>query len=154
MLQGTAPVTVENLAEGAHTLLVRNKSGLVRQTVQIAADVYQRANLIATQVAAEKKVTLVIDSSAVNEEEIGRKSRSRSFMLVGIGAIVGLTLGWATASTSAGIATSVSPSSYGERTRRIAGLCRRMSVPRPTRVGRNGTRMPAARRPSLASSAS
>jgi len=50
--------------------------------------------------AYEKKVTLVIDSSAVNEEEIGRKSRSRSGLLVGIGALIGVTLGWATASTT------------------------------------------------------
>jgi hypothetical protein len=51
-------------------------------------------------VAMEKKVTLVIDSSAVNEEEIGRKSSTRSAMLVGIGTLVGVAVGWAIAGTA------------------------------------------------------
>jgi hypothetical protein len=38
MLHGTAPLTVYNLSEGAHALLVRDKSGSVRQTVRVTAD--------------------------------------------------------------------------------------------------------------------
>jgi hypothetical protein len=38
MLHGTSPVTIENLAEGTHALLVRDKSGSVRQTVRVSAD--------------------------------------------------------------------------------------------------------------------
>jgi hypothetical protein len=38
VLHGTSPITVDNLAEGAHTLMVRNKSGSVRQAVRIAPD--------------------------------------------------------------------------------------------------------------------
>ena len=46
----------------------------------------------------------------------------------------------ATSSSSAGIATSSSPSAYGERTVRSSGLMRSTSEPSPARVGRNGSR--------------
>jgi hypothetical protein len=38
VLRGTSPLTIDDLAEGAHTLLVRDKSGSVRQTVRVKAD--------------------------------------------------------------------------------------------------------------------
>ncbi|HSP89411.1 MAG TPA: PEGA domain-containing protein, partial [Vicinamibacterales bacterium] len=38
VLHGSAPLTVENLAEGAHTILVRDGTGSVRKTVQVRAD--------------------------------------------------------------------------------------------------------------------
>jgi len=38
MLHGTSPLTIDNLAEGAHALLVRDKSGSVRQTVEVKPD--------------------------------------------------------------------------------------------------------------------
>ena len=49
---------------------------------------------------AEKKVTLVIDSSAVNEAEIGRKSAMKSGMLVVVGAVVGIAIGWGVGGTT------------------------------------------------------
>src|SRR3954452_13853331 len=54
----------------------------------------------------------------------------------------------AASSVSAGIATSVSPSSYGDMTVRISGCLATTSDPSPTRVGRNGTRHAAACSPS------
>src|SRR4051812_18499927 len=54
----------------------------------------------------------------------------------------------AASSVSAGIATSVSPSSYGDVTVRISGWRATTSDPSPTRVGRNGTRHAAACSPS------
>ena len=53
----------------------------------------------------------------------------------------------ATSRSSAGIATSSSPSAYGDFTVASVGLRRITSEPRPTRVGRNGTRHAAACRP-------
>ena len=38
VLHGRAPLTVENVAEGTHTILVRDGSGLVRQTVRVRED--------------------------------------------------------------------------------------------------------------------
>jgi hypothetical protein len=38
VLHGTAPLTVENVSEGTHTLLIRDKSGSVRQTVRVNAN--------------------------------------------------------------------------------------------------------------------
>jgi len=38
VLHGSAPLTVDNLAEGAHTILVRDGTGSVRKTVQVRAD--------------------------------------------------------------------------------------------------------------------
>jgi hypothetical protein len=49
----------------------------------------------------EKKVTLVIDDSAVKEDEIGRKSRSRNIVLVAIGTVLGLAVGFGVGSTGA-----------------------------------------------------
>jgi hypothetical protein len=37
VLHGSAPLTVDNLAEGAHTILVRDGTGSVRKTVQVRA---------------------------------------------------------------------------------------------------------------------
>ena len=37
VLHGSAPLTVENLAEGAHTILIRDGTGSVRKTVQVRA---------------------------------------------------------------------------------------------------------------------
>jgi hypothetical protein len=57
---------------------------------------------IAAPVAvAERKVRLVIDDSAVKEDEIGRKSTMRNIVLVVIGAALGLTVGYMVASTAA-----------------------------------------------------
>jgi hypothetical protein len=50
---------------------------------------------------SEKKVTLVIDDSAVKEDEIGRKSQAKSTMLVVIGIVVGLAVGFGVGSTGA-----------------------------------------------------
>ncbi|HKU36957.1 MAG TPA: hypothetical protein VJR89_02385, partial [Polyangiales bacterium] len=51
-------------------------------------------------VAAAKKVTLVIDDSAVKEDEIGRKSRTRSMVLVVVGLLVGLGVGFGVGNTA------------------------------------------------------
>ncbi|HKP57163.1 MAG TPA: hypothetical protein VJV78_10595 [Polyangiales bacterium] len=51
-------------------------------------------------VAAARKVTLVIDDSAVKEDEIGRKSRTRSLVLVVIGVVVGLGVGFGIGNTA------------------------------------------------------
>jgi len=48
---------------------------------------------------AEKKVTLVIDDSAVKDDEIGRKSRFKSVALIGVGAVLGIALGFGLGST-------------------------------------------------------
>jgi hypothetical protein len=53
----------------------------------------------AAPVIAERKVTLVIDDSAVKEDEIGRKSRSRNYVLMGIGAALGLAFGFGIGAT-------------------------------------------------------
>jgi hypothetical protein len=49
--------------------------------------------------AAQKRVTLVIDDSAVKEDEIGRKSRTRGLMIAGVGAVVGLGIGFGIGNT-------------------------------------------------------
>jgi hypothetical protein len=51
-------------------------------------------------IAHTKKVTLVIDDSAVKEDEIGRKSRTRSIVLVVIGVVVGLGVGFGIGNTA------------------------------------------------------
>jgi hypothetical protein len=38
MLQGSAPLTIENLTAGLHTLVVRDDSGTVRRSVRVTAD--------------------------------------------------------------------------------------------------------------------
>ena len=58
------------------------------------------ASASAAAVAANKKVTLVIDDSAVKEDEIGRKSRTRSLVLVIVGIIVGLGVGFGIGNTA------------------------------------------------------
>lgn len=50
--------------------------------------------------AAERKVTLVIDDSAVKEDEIGRKSGMRNVVLVVIGCALGLAIGLGFASVN------------------------------------------------------
>jgi hypothetical protein len=49
--------------------------------------------------AAQKRVTLVIDDSAVKEDEIGRKSRGRAIAIVSVGAIVGIGVGFGIGNT-------------------------------------------------------
>lgn len=57
---------------------------------------------IAAPVAvAERKVRLVIDDSAVKEDEIGRKSAMRNIVLVVVGSALGLAVGFGIASTAA-----------------------------------------------------
>ncbi|HEX7478354.1 MAG TPA: hypothetical protein VF331_11145 [Polyangiales bacterium] len=46
-----------------------------------------------------KHVTLVIDDSAVKEDEIGRKSRARSMVLVLVGILLGLAVGFGVGNT-------------------------------------------------------
>ncbi len=46
-----------------------------------------------------RKVTLVIDDSAVKEDEIGRKSRTRSMALVVVGILLGLAVGFGVGNT-------------------------------------------------------
>jgi hypothetical protein len=46
-----------------------------------------------------KKVTLVIDDSAVKEDEIGRKSRTKSMVLIIIGVVLGLGVGFGIGNT-------------------------------------------------------
>lgn len=53
----------------------------------------------AAAVVQDRKVTLVIDDSAVREDEIGRKSRTRNYMLIGIGAALGLAFGFGIGAT-------------------------------------------------------
>lgn len=53
----------------------------------------------AAALVQDRKVTLVIDDSAVKEDEIGRKSRSRNYMLLGIGAALGLAFGFGIGAT-------------------------------------------------------
>jgi hypothetical protein len=50
---------------------------------------------------AEKKVRLVIDDSAVKEDEIGRKSGTRNILLVCIGLALGVAAGFGVGSTGA-----------------------------------------------------
>jgi hypothetical protein len=54
----------------------------------------------AATIAHSKKVTLVIDDSAVKEDEIGRKSRTRSLVLVIVGLLVGLGVGFGIGNTA------------------------------------------------------
>lgn len=49
----------------------------------------------------ERKVTLVIDDSAVKEDEIGRKSRGRAIMMIVLGLVLGLAVGLGIGSTGA-----------------------------------------------------
>jgi hypothetical protein len=57
---------------------------------------------IAAPVAvAERKVRLVIDDSAVKEDEIGRKSNLRGIVLVVVGAVLGVAVGFGVGSTGA-----------------------------------------------------
>jgi hypothetical protein len=76
MLQGTAPLTVENLAEGEHALLVRDKSGSVRQTVQVKAEgvadasVQIRPGWLA--VFAPVKLTVLENGKPIGSTEAGR----------------------------------------------------------------------------------
>jgi len=76
MLQGTAPLTIDNLAEGAHTLLVRDKSGSVRQTVQVKAEettdasVQLRPGWLA--VFAPVKLTVLENGKPIGSTEGGR----------------------------------------------------------------------------------
>jgi hypothetical protein len=48
----------------------------------------------------QKKVTLVIDDSAIKEDEIGRKSRTRSMVLVVVGVLLGLGVGFGIGNTA------------------------------------------------------
>ena len=48
---------------------------------------------------AQKRVTLVIDDSAVKEDEIGRKSRGRAIAIATTGAIVGVAIGFGIGNT-------------------------------------------------------
>lgn len=54
----------------------------------------------AASIPQAKKVTLVIDDSAVKEDEIGRKSRTKSMALVIVGIIVGLGVGFGVGNTA------------------------------------------------------
>jgi hypothetical protein len=58
-------------------------------------------DVMAPAMVAEKKVRLVIDDSAVKDDEIGRKSRTRNIVLVLIGAGLGLVFGFFSGSTGA-----------------------------------------------------
>jgi hypothetical protein len=49
----------------------------------------------------EKKVRLVIDDSAIKEDEIGRKSSARNIVLVVIGSVLGIAIGFGVGSTGA-----------------------------------------------------
>jgi hypothetical protein len=51
-------------------------------------------------VVGPKKVTLVIDDSAVKEDEIGRKSRMKSIVLVVVGVVLGLGVGFGVGNTA------------------------------------------------------
>jgi len=50
-------------------------------------------------VAAEKQIRLVIDGSAVDESEIGRKSLTRGIVVAAVGVALGIALGYALGST-------------------------------------------------------
>lgn len=49
--------------------------------------------------AAQKRVTLVIDDSAVKESEIGRKSAGRAFVVALVGIVIGLGIGYGIGNT-------------------------------------------------------
>jgi hypothetical protein len=54
----------------------------------------------ASTAAASRRVTLVIDDSAVKEDEIGRKSRGRAIALVVVGLLLGIAAGFGVGSTA------------------------------------------------------
>lgn len=54
---------------------------------------------VAAPASAEKKVTLVIDDSAVDQGEIGKRSAMRGVALLVVGALVGVGVGWMVGST-------------------------------------------------------
>ena len=76
VLHGRSPLTVENLAEGAHTLLVRDGSGSVRQTVRVRADEALNAALQIRPgwlaVFAPVKLDILEDGRSIGSTEGGR----------------------------------------------------------------------------------
>lgn len=58
-------------------------------------------DIAAPLAVTERKVRLVIDDSAVKEDEIGRKSNLRGIVLVVVGSVLGLAIGFGIASTAA-----------------------------------------------------
>lgn len=55
---------------------------------------------VAPVAAADRKVTLVIDDSAINSDELGQKSAMRSAMLVVFGLAIGTAAGWGIGGTT------------------------------------------------------
>jgi len=76
MLQGSAPLTIDNLPEGAHTLLVRDKSGSVRQTVRVwrneMADVSLKIRPGWLAVFAPVKLDVLENGQRIGSTEAGR----------------------------------------------------------------------------------
>lgn len=66
-------------------------------TAQRSADPFAQQ---ATAAAGEKKVTLVIDDSAISESEIGKKSRIKNLILIAAGILVGIILGFMVGNTA------------------------------------------------------
>jgi hypothetical protein len=76
MLQGAAPLTIENLKAGVHTLVVRNDSGTVRQSVRVtagqAADVSLRIRPGWLAVFAPVKLEVHENGKPIGSTEGGR----------------------------------------------------------------------------------
>ncbi len=76
MLQGSAPLTIDNLTEGTHTLLVRDKSGSVRQTVRVrgneTAEVTLKIRPGWLAVFAPVKLDVLENGQRIGSTEAGR----------------------------------------------------------------------------------
>jgi hypothetical protein len=76
VLHGRSPLTIDNLAEGTHTLLVRDASGSVRRTVRVRADEATDATLQIRPgwlaVFAPVKLELFENGRAIGSTEGGR----------------------------------------------------------------------------------
>jgi hypothetical protein len=76
MLQGTAPLTIENLSPGSHTLVVRDGSGTVRQGVRVSADAATDISLKIRPgwlaVFAPVKLEVLEDGKSIGSTEGGR----------------------------------------------------------------------------------
>ena len=76
VLHGRSPLTIDGLAEGAHTVLVRDGSGLVRRTVRVRADQVEDATLQIRPgwlaVFAPVKVDILENGRPIGSTEGGR----------------------------------------------------------------------------------
>jgi len=75
-LHGTAPLTIDNVAEGSHTVVVREAGGSVRQTVRVRADETVEATIPIRPgwlaVFAPVRLDIVEDGRVIGTTEGGR----------------------------------------------------------------------------------